>query len=132
MHNDNNKFSYTYSAPTEEEKCEVESIRRQYTAKTIEEDKMARLRRLHRSVVGHATALSLAVGIVGILVFGLGLSLVLEFGKLTWGIIISLIGLCPTTLAYPIYNLAIKHGKTRYGDEIIRISNEILGKEREK
>ena len=127
MHNDNNKFSYTYSAPTEAERREVESIRRQYKTDTAVESKVDRLRKLHSRVMGVASSASLAVGIIGLLIFGLGMAMVLEFGMIIGGIIVSSVGICPILLAYPIYNIVVKRGKKKYGDEILSLSEEILG-----
>ena len=109
------KFSYTYSAPTEAERREIESIKRQYKSE------------LHSKVVGTATAVSLAIGIIGTLVFGFGLALVLELGAPVIGIIIAAVGVLPIVAAFPMYNHILKKGKMRYGDEIIRLSDEILG-----
>lgn len=123
---DNNKFTYTYSAPTEEERREIESIRRQYKAEPKEESKVERLRSLHSRVVGSATAISLAVGIVGTLIFGAGIAFVLEFDMITIGIILAAVGVAPISLAYPIYKRVISRGKNKYGDEIIRLSDQLL------
>lgn len=124
---ENNKFSYTYSAPTDEERKEIESIRRRYKPESFEESKVARLRRLHSMVTGRATAFSLALGILGLLVFGTGLALMLEFGMIVLGIIIGVIGIIPIAIAYPLYNFLFKIGRAKYGDEILRLSTEILG-----
>lgn len=123
------KFTYTYSAPTEAERREIESIRRQYKPDRQEESNIERLRKLHSKVVGAATAASLALGIVGLLIFGGGLALVLELKMIVIGIILSAIGVIPIALAYPVYNKVINDGKKRYGDEIIRLSDEILGED---
>ena len=69
-------FRYTYSAKDQEE---IRSIRQKYVPR--EEDKMERLRRLDRSVAVKARAWSVAVGILGVLVLGFGMSLFMsEFG----------------------------------------------------
>ena len=127
MQNSDNNFSFTYSAPTEAERREIESIRRQYKAETEEESKVARLRRLHSRVTGSATTASLAVGISGTLIFGTGMALALEFDMLLWGIVISFVGILPILVAYPIYKLVLNKGKKQYGDEILRLSEELLG-----
>lgn len=127
MDNDNNKFSFTYSAPTEAERKEIESIKRQYKPESLEESKIDRLRKLHSQVVGSATAASLAVGVVGILVFGFGLACVLEFDRTALGIILASIGALPVALAYPIYKHMLERGRAKHGDEIIRLSEELLG-----
>ena len=121
------KFSYTYSAPTEAERREIESIKRQYKSEPETQSSMERLRSLHSKVVGTATAVSLAIGIIGTLVFGFGLALVLELGAPVIGIIVAAVGVLPIVAAFPMYNYILKKGKMRYGDEIIRLSDEILG-----
>lgn len=126
------KFTYTYSAPTEKERSEIESIRRQYkTPEEKGEGKLERLRSLHSRITRSATAASLATGIVGLLIFGLGMSLVLEFGQIAIGIVVSAVGVVPIALAYPIYSRIINNGKKKYGEEIIRLSDELLGEEKE-
>lgn len=123
----NDKFTYTYSAPTEAERREIESIRRQYVAEDREVSKADRLRSLHSAVVGKATSVSLALGVVGMLVFGGGMALALEFDMLLIGIVLAIIGSIPIALAYPIYKRLYASGKRKYGDEIIRLSDELLG-----
>lgn len=130
MQKDNNKFTYTYSAPTEAERREIESIRRQYKADKKEENGVERLRSLHARVVGTATAVSLAVGVIGLLIFGLGMAMVLEFGMITGGIIVAAVGAVPIGIAYPLYNRVVDNGKKKYGGEIIRLSDELLGEEK--
>ena len=121
------KFSYTYSAPTEAERREIESIKRQYKSEPETQSGIERLRSLHSKVVGTAMAVSLAIGIIGTLVFGFGLALVLELGAPVIGIIFATVGVLPIVAAFPMYNHILKKGKMRYGDEIIRLSDEILG-----
>lgn len=125
MENDN-KFSYTYSAPTEAERREIEGIRRQYKPEDENENKIERLRKLHSAVVGRATAVSLALGVGGILIFGGGMALALELEMIALGIILASIGAVPMAFAYPMYKSEIARGKAKYGEEIIRLSDEIL------
>ncbi len=123
-----NKFHYVYSAPTAEERKEIDSIRRQY-----EEEKGAskldRLRKLHARVKGGATAWSLCLGVVGCLIFGLGLAMILEWGLIVFGVLAAAIGGVPMGLAYPVYALLIKKNKEKYGGEILRLSKELLNNE---
>ena len=125
---DNKEFNYTYSAPSEKEKREVEFIRRQYEDKKTQgvEEKIIRLRKLHLQVKRPAMAISLTMGVVGVLVFGLGLTTILEWGHLVWGSLISIIGLAPIISAYWVNNLLLAKGKKKYGEEILRLSDEIL------
>ena len=126
MENDN-KFSFTYSAPTEAERREIEGIRRQYKPEDENENKIERLRKLHSAVLGRATAVSLAFGVAGVLIFGGGMALALEFEMLVIGIILASLGAIPMAFAYPMYKSEIAKGKAKHGDEIIRLSDEILG-----
>ena len=123
---ENKQFNYTYRAPTEEERREIESIKRQYEAPKTEEGKLERLRKLNNYVNGLATAVSLVVGVIGLLIFGLGLAMVLEWSLLIWGILVMVVGIPPIAIAYPLYNKILKRNKEKYGQEILQLSEELL------
>lgn len=123
---ENKQFNYTYRAPTEEERREIESIKRQYEAPKTEEGKLERLRKLNNYVNGLATAVSLVVGVIGLLIFGLGLAMVLEWSLLIWGILVMVVGIPPIAIAYPLYNKILKRNKEKYGKEILQLSEELL------
>ena len=128
---ENKEFNYTYSAPTAEEKKEIEYIRRQYVEKQEKQgvdEKMQRLRALNSKVKSPALAISLTMGIVGTLIFGLGLSMVLEWGLLVWGSLVAIVGLAPIISAYWTHNKILERQKKKYGEEILRLSQELLDK----
>ena len=125
---ENNSFEYTYSAQRQQE---VEEIRKAYLPK--EEDKMEQLRRLHAIPTQKAQAASLAVGIIGALILGTGMSLCMtELGAalgnlaLVLGIMIGLAGMILVALAYPIYNRTLKKERERIAPEILRLSDELI------
>ena len=125
---ENHSFEYTYSA---ERQKEIEAIRKKYLPK--EEDKMEQLRKLHAIPTQKAQAASLAVGIIGSLIMGTGLSLCLtELGAALGifafiiGILIGLAGLVMVALAYPIYNRTLKRERERIAPEILKITDELL------
>lgn len=120
------QFNYTYKAPTEEERREIESIKRQYEPKNENENKLARLRKLNNLVNGLATSVSLAVGVIGLLIFGLGLAMVLEWQIIIGGVIVCILGIPPIAVAYPVYNIILNKNKEKYSDEILKLSNELL------
>jgi len=122
----NEQFNYKYTAPTEEERKEIASIRRQYAPQEQTESKMERLRRLDALVKNTAIIWSLVLGVVGTLVFGAGLTMILEWSIWLWGIVLMVIGSVPMAIAYPVYKLALNKGKAKYGDEILRLSEELL------
>ena len=80
-------FNYTYSSIHKEE---IEKIRNKYIQN--QETDLDELRKLDQKVTNSATFCSILVGIAGVLVFGTGLSLVLSFGKMIFGIIVSFFG----------------------------------------
>ena len=121
-------FTYQYSA---QESREVEAIRKKYLPKEM--DKMARLRRLDASVTNTAQAVSLAFGVLGTLILGLGMSLCMtELGAalgryaMILGIMIGLVGIVLVAIAYPIYIRTLKKERERIAPEILRISDELL------
>ncbi len=123
----NKKFEYQYSAPTEEEKKQIESIRRAYAKEEPQaESKIEQLKALDKKVRNSATAVALIVGIVGCLLFGVGLTLVLEWKNFLWGIIVMAIGCLPMIAAYPLHGWVLEKGKKKYGARILALSEELL------
>lgn len=125
---DNHSFEYTYSA---EQQKEVEAIRKKYLPK--EEDKMEQLRKLHAIPTQKAQAASLAVGIIGALIMGTGMSLAMTdigaaLGSLAMvlGIFAGVAGMVLAALAYPTYNRVLKKQREKIAPEILRLSDELL------
>lgn len=131
MDNREETFQYTYSA---KEQAEVESIRRKYLPP--QEDKMEQLRRLDRSASQKAQAWAIALGAIGALILGVGMSLSMsDFGQVLGayrgsamliGIIIGVAGLVLVALAYPVYNRILKKERRRIAPEILRLTDELL------
>lgn len=127
----NEGFSFTYSA---EQQKEVEAIRKKYLPK--EEDKMEQLRRLHQIPTQKATSVSIAIGVIGALILGTGMSLAMtdlgeilgshrDFAMLI-GIVIGLVGMVMVALAYPTYNRVLKKQREKIAPEILRLTDELL------
>ena len=135
MDNKNNEgFSYTYSA---KEQAEIRKIREKYTQKeNTQEDKMARLRSLDARVTQKAQAVSLVFGVIGILILGLGMSLIMSdlaevlgaYKSLAMplGIIIGVIGGVLAVIAYPVYNFIAARERKKIAPEIIRLTDELM------
>ena len=130
MENNGNKFEFTYTAPTERERREVESLRKQYLPEEKNTDKLARLRKLDEKVKTPPQILALTLGVVGTLIFGLGLTMILEWSLIAWGAIVAVIGIVPLALAYPIYRWLFKKLQDKHREEILRLSEEILNEEK--
>ncbi len=126
-------FKYTYSAKEQEE---IKAIRKKYTASEECENKMEQLRRLDKSVTDKAMICSLAIGIVGALLLGIGMSFAMtELAEMLGaykeiafviGILIGIVGLVLICLAYPIYNRVLKREREKIAPEIIRLTDELM------
>ena len=124
-------FKYTYSAKQQEE---IKAIRKKYAAP--EEDKIEQLRRLDASVTKKASSVSLAVGVIGALILGLGMSLAMTtlseiLGSyrdmaMLIGIIIGVVGIVLVCCAYPAYNHIVRKEREKIAPEIIRLTDELL------
>ena len=124
----NHSFEYTYSAQRQQE---VEAIRKTYLPK--EEDKMEQLRRLHAVPTQKAQALSLAVGILGALIMGTGMSICMtDLGAalgsfaMALGIFVGIAGMVLVALAYPVFHRVLKRERERIAPEILRLTDELM------
>ena len=125
---ENHSFEYTYSA---ERQQEIEAIRKKYLPK--EEDKMEQLRKLHAVPTQKAQAASLAVGIIGTLILGIGMSFCMTdigaaLGSLAMilGVIVGLAGVILVALAYPIYSKTLQIERKKIAPEILQLTEDLL------
>ena len=125
---ENNSFEYTYSAQRQQE---VEEIRKAYLPK--EEDKLEQLRKLHALPARKATAASIALGVMGTLILGTGMSLCMtELGaalgnlSMVIGILVGIAGIVPVALAYPFFKRTLKKEREKIAPEILKLSDELL------
>lgn len=124
MEEKNEVFNYTYSAS---QQAEIKSIREKYMPPTEEEDKMERLRRLDRSVTKTGTAVSIIVGVISTLVFGVGMCCTMVWeGLMLPGIIIGVVGITGIVSAYPLYIYVTKKQREKVAPEIIKLSDELM------
>jgi len=94
---------------------------------------MEQLRRLHSIPTRKAQAASIAIGVLGTLILGTGMSLCMtELGAalghlaMVIGILVGLFGLVMVTLAYPLYNTVLRKERRQIAPEILRLSEELL------
>ncbi len=128
MEDRNETFHYTYSAA---QQAEIKNIRKKYAAP--EEDKMEQLRRLDRQVTQKAQSWSIALGVLGALILGTGMSLAMtELGAaagalaLVLGIFVGVVGIVLVALAYPVYLHLLKKERQRVAPEILRLTDELM------
>ena len=127
MSENNEKFTYTYTAPTESERREINDIRRRYLPKSEYETKLGQLKEADARFRRVPLAIGIALGVVGTLVFGLGLTFALEWNDFLAGALISLAGIVIIALAYPVYGVLFKRNKKKHGEEILKLTAELLG-----
>ena len=124
----NDNFSFTYSA---QQQKEVEEIRKKYLPK--EEDKMDQLRKLHAIPTQKAQVRSIALGVIGTLILGAGMSLCmtelsgfLGGTAMFIGIPVGIVGMVLVALAYPLYNRVLKKEREKIAPEILRLTDELM------
>ena len=120
---ENKPFTYNYSAARNKE---VENIRRKYLHE--EESKLETLKRLDYKVQSAGMIESLCIGIIGALVFGIGVCFFLDgFAGAVWlTALFMIIGTLLMIPAYPIYRRIAHRTKEKLTPEILRLSEEIM------
>ena len=88
---------------------------------------------MHAIPTKKAQAASIAVGTVGALILGTGMSLCMtEIGAMlgnlamVLGIVVGLAGLVLVALAYPVYNRTQKKERERIAPQILKLTDELL------
>ena len=123
------KFSYTYSAP---ENQEVLRIRDKYLPR--EESKLEELKRLDSKVKRPATIFAYTFGAFSAIIMGAGMSLVMtDIGSILGmqnsivpGICVGILGLAMASLTYPIYKAILKGRKETYAAKILELGEALL------
>lgn len=119
----NNTFTYQYSA---KQSREVEKIREKYLPQ--EESKLDRLKKLDRKVQAAGMVPSLCIGVIGVLLFGIGMCFGLgvfggaAFLKYLFGIV----GIAVMLPAYPVYRYLARKTKEQLTPEILQLSEELM------
>lgn len=122
-------FEYRYSAPTIEERKEIESIRQSYLDKTPENEKLSKLKSLDKKVKTLPNIISISFGVFFTLVFGLGLTMILEWKIIVWGIVVSVAGIIPLFFTHLLHKKIKTFLKNKYSKIIIKLSEELLNNE---
>lgn len=122
-----NKKTNTYSYSSSENE-EIKRIREKYEFRGERNSKMERLRKLDESVRITATMVSISVGVIGLLLFGFGLSCVLVWADSlsAAGIVFGAIGIILIAMALPVYNMVENKKMKKIAPEIIRLTDELM------
>lgn len=111
----------------------VQKIRTQYTEK--EHTQLDALRELDARVKRPANVFAYIFGGISAIIMGCGMSLVMtDIGAaigmsstMTPGIIIGVLGLLMAIVNYPIYKGILNSRKNKYADQIMKLSDKIMG-----
>lgn len=117
-----NTFEYSYSA---EKAREVEAIRRKY--EEPKEDKFEQLKALDRQAERRGQILSIAIGIIGTLILGTGMSMVMV-GQVTYfipGVVIGIVGALALGAAYPIYKKVTQKDRDKVAGQVLALVKQI-------
>jgi len=122
-----NIFEYSYSARQQEE---VDAIRKKYLPKeetSKELSKLEELKQLDKKVELTATLWAIAVGMIGTLVFGTGMSLIMAFetARYIQGIMVGVLGMLGIALALPVYRIVLKKQREKVAPKILELTEEL-------
>lgn len=115
-------FQYSYSAKDNQE---ILAIRNRYLPR--EETKLEELKRLDRQVQSSGMVEALSVGVIGCLIFGLGMCLAMKvIGNIFWlGILLGAVGSMGMVLAYPLRCRLYGKARQKYTPRIIQLAQEL-------
>jgi len=122
-----NVLEYNYSAKQQEE---VDAIKKKYLPqeeKAKELSKLEELKKLDKKVEMTATLWSIAVGVIGTLIFGTGMSLIMAFETAMYvaGILSGIFGIAGMALALPVYRLVLKKQREKAAPRILELTEEL-------
>lgn len=121
--NQNRSFEYTYSAPMQEE---IKKIKEKYLPKEEQVNKLDQIRELDRKVEQPGSIIGLVLGIVGTLLFGLGMTCTMVWTSyFVVGIILGIVGMIVLGMAYPMYRKVTEQQKEKLGPEILKLIEEL-------
>ena len=105
----------------------VEKIRSSYEGKKA--TKIDELRSLNKRVERPAKIFAYIFGVIGALILGIGMCLAMPEiieGFMVIGIIIGILGIAMVSLNYFICKAILKSRRSKYKDEVISLTDEIL------
>ncbi len=121
-------FQYTYSAA---QQAQVEHIRKKYLPR--QESDMEQLLRLDAIPGKKARAWSIALGIIGALIMGTGMSLAMtDLGEalgtlaMVLGVVVGLVGIALVALAYPVYCRVLEKQRRLLAPQILELSQKLM------
>lgn len=124
---ENKQVTYSYSSYENEE---IRKIRQKYEPKQEKKSVLEKVKKLDKSVNDIASAISIATGIIGTLVFGAGLSMILLVPdeKFWGGVFLGIIGIITMIAAYPVNQFAIIKRRQKIAPIILELTDSLINK----
>ncbi|MBQ7307122.1 MAG: hypothetical protein IJW82_01170 [Clostridia bacterium] len=122
----NEKFTYSYSAPTEKERIEIERIKLSYQSNPLSD--FDNLKILNFKVKGLSLIFGISLGILGLLIFGFGLTSILLWNMFVFGIFSMIIGPIIMLINFPLYKKFLFLQEQKYKEKILTLTNKIINK----
>ncbi|MBO5262447.1 MAG: dihydropteridine reductase [Clostridia bacterium] len=107
---------------------EIAKIKADYTVNEKKETKLEKLKKLDKQVKRPVQVFSYALGTVGALVLGTGMTMAMSLipGGMAAGIIIGSAGIAASGANYPLHQKLMNKRKKKYSEQIIEMSDSIL------
>ena len=117
MPNEENRATYRYTA---DEQREIDALRRRYTLDAPEDD-LAMLQKIDSEITRRATIKAVVLGAVGTLVFGGGLSMVLEAHLMAPGIVMGCCGIAVMAAMPAFYERLLKRERQKAAPRVAEL-----------
>ena len=118
-------FTYNYSA---ERQSEIDAIRKKYLPPAEQENKLEQLRKLDASLTTGALTASVALGIAGVLIFGVGMCCFLVWRIWALGALLCVTGVIGMLAAPVLYRRLVEKRRQQIAPEILRLTEELSQK----
>ncbi len=109
---------------------EIDRIKEQYIEREYAKTELDKLKELDKQVKRPVQVFSYALGTVGALILGTGMTMTMALipGGMAAGIIIGSAGIAATGANYPLHQRLMSKRKRKYSKKIIAMSDSILNK----
>lgn len=129
METNKNKFKISYTAPSKDERDEIEGIRKRYLPKKKPEtfdERIKLLKKLDNQAHLAARIVASIMGIAGFIMVGIGMTMFLAWDSKIPGALVALGGALLLALLIPVYQFILKIVKPKYAERILKLSEELL------
>ena len=118
-------FTYNYSA---ERQSEIDAIRKKYLPPAEQENKLEQLLKLDASLTTGALTASMALGIAGVLIFGVGMCCFLVWRIWALGALLCVAAVIGMLAAPVLYRRLVEKRRQQIAPEILRLTEELSQK----